>query len=302
MTPAYDKGSNTIYVAVGNPSPDLDGSVRPGDNLYTSGMIAVDPDDGSIRWHYQWTPHDIWDYDGINENILFDKDGRKLLAHFDKNGYLFILDRTNGTFVRATKFARATWGSIDETTGRVTVLKRPTVEGTHILPGPAGAKEWPHAAYNPKTGLLYAPVIEAEANFKLRPDGKFRESLAYWGGEVRVGQDHWGELKAFDPKTGRQVWSWRNRHPLVASVLATGGELVFTGLPSGEAVAFDARTGEKLWEFQTGSGIHSNPVTYMVDGKQYIAIPVGWGGWIEGFAPGLFGQPRGSAVFVFALP
>lgn len=302
ITGTYDPELDLVYWGTGNPGPDFDGSVRPGDNLYTSAVVAFDPDDGALRWHYQWTPHDVWDYDGVNENILFEQDGRKLLAHFDKNGYLFILDRTNGTLVRATPFARVTWGSIHETTGEVTVLKTPTVEGTNILPGPAGAKEWPHAAYSPKTGLLYVPVIEAEASFKLRPNSKFRESLAYWGGEVQVGKDHWGELKAFDPRTGRQVWSWRNRHPLVASVLATGGDLVFTGLPSGEAVAFDARTGEKLWEFQTGSGIHSNPVTYMVAGTQYVAIPVGWGGWIEGFAPGLFGQPRGSAVFVFALP
>ncbi|MGV3772721.1 MAG: PQQ-dependent dehydrogenase, methanol/ethanol family [Verrucomicrobiales bacterium] len=302
ITGTYDPELDLLYWGTGNPGPDFDGTVRPGNNLYTSAVVALDPDDGSLKWHYQWTPHDIWDYDGINENILFEQDGRKLLAHFDKNGHFFVLDRTNGKFVRATKFARVTWGDIDERTGRISVQKVPTVEGEKILPGPAGAKEWPHAAFSQKTGLFYVPVIEAEATFQLIPNGKFRESMAYWGGQATVGKDHWGELKAIDPRTGREVWAWKNEHSLVASVLATAGNVIFTGLPSGEAVAFNATNGEKLWGFQTGSGIHSNPTTYSVGGKQYVAIPTGWGGWIDGFAPGLFGQPRGSAIFVFALP
>ncbi|HYE58241.1 MAG TPA: PQQ-binding-like beta-propeller repeat protein, partial [Rhodothermales bacterium] len=177
----------------------------------------------------------------------------------------------------------------------------PSEEGTLISPGPAGAKEWPHAAYSPRTGYLYAPTIEAAAVFESRVQ-RFTESLPYFGGEAKVTGEHWGELKAFDPATGRQVWSWRYGYPLVASVLATAGDLVFTGLPTGEAVAFDTRSGEQLWSFQTGSGIHSNPVTYSVNGKQYVAIPSGWGGWLEGFAPGLFGGPRGNALYVFALP
>ncbi len=126
--------------------------------------------------------------------------------------------------------------------------------------------------------------------------------MPYWGGSAAVTGEHWGELKAFDPATGKQVWAWKNEHPMVASVLATAGDLVFTGEPTGEFNAYDAKTGELLWQFQTGSGIHSNPVTYSVGGKQYIAVPSGWGGWIEGFAPGLFGGPRGNALFVFALP
>jgi alcohol dehydrogenase (cytochrome c) len=301
ITGTYDPELDLVYWGTGNPGPDFDGSVRPGTNLYTSSVVAFDPDDGRLRWHYQWTPSDVWDYDGVNENILFDQGDRKLLAHFDKNGYLFILDRTNGRFVRATKFARATWADIHPDTGRVTVRKRPTREGTEILPGPAGAKEWPHAAYSPKTGLLYTPVIEAAAVFKLMP-GEFREGLPYWGGTATVTGDHWGHVKAFDAATGREVWSVKTEHPMVASVLTTAGDLVITGKPTGEAVAYHARTGEQLWQFQTGSGIHSNPVTYSVNGKQYLAVPSGWGGWIEGFAPGLLGGPRGNALFVFALP
>jgi alcohol dehydrogenase (cytochrome c) len=301
ITGTYDPDLDLVYWGTGNPGPGFDGEVRRGTNLYTSSVIALDPDDGTIRWHYQWTPHDVWDYDGVNENILFEQGGRKLLAHFDRNGYLFILDRTNGKLVRTVPFARATWGRIAETTGQVTVERVPTPQGTAIAPGPAGAKEWPHASFSAKTGLLYVPVIEATAMFKSKPTN-FRESLPYWGGEVQVTKEHWGELKAFDPATGKQVWAVRNDQPMVASVLTTAGDLVITGKPTGEAVAYHARTGELLWQFQTGSGIHSNPVTYSVNGKQYVAIPSGWGGWLDGFAPGLFGGSRGNALFVFALP
>jgi hypothetical protein len=175
--------------------PDFDGSVRPGDNLYTSSVVAFDPDDGSLKWHYQWTPHDVWDYDGVNENILFEEGGRKLLGHFDKNGYFFVIDRTNGRFVRATKFARATWGDIDSSTGRVTPRITPTPAGAAICPGPAGAKEWPHASYSRATHLFYTPVVETCGTFKLLPQ-QFKEGMAYWSGEVTPDKEEWGHVKA----------------------------------------------------------------------------------------------------------
>ena len=300
ITGTYDPELDLVYWGTGNPGPDFDGSVRPGDNLYTSSVVAFDPDDGSLRWHYQWTPHDVWDYDGVNENILFEEGGRKLLGHFDKNGYFFILDRTNGAFVRATRFARVTWGSIDAATGRVTRSLTPTPEGVAICPGPAGAKEWPHASYSQSTRLFYTPVVEVCGTFKLIPQ-KFKEGMAYWGGEVKLDSQQWGHVKAYDT-SGREVWSWRSEQPIVGSLLTTAGNLVFAGEPNGRFNAFDARSGQVLWSFQTGSGIHSNPVTYSVDGKQYIAVPTGWGGWVEGYAPEMYGAPRGTALVVFALP
>ena len=301
ITGTYDPALDLVYWGTGNPGPDFDGSVRPGNNLYTSSVVAFDPDDGSLRWHYQWTPHDVWDYDGVNENILFEEGGRRLLGHFDKNGYFFVLDRTNGQFVRATRFARVTWGEIDATTGRVTPRLSPTLEGETICPGPAGAKEWPHASYSQATRLIYTPVVEACGTFKLIPQ-KFKEGMAYWGGEVTIDREQWGHVKAYDPATGREVWSWRAESPIVASLLTTAGNLVFAGEPNGRFNAFDARSGNLLWSFQTGSGIHSNPVTYSVGGKQYIAVPTGWGGWVEGYAPEMYGAPRGTALVVFALP
>ena len=304
VTGSYDPELNLLYWSTANPSPDFDGSVRPGDNLYTNSVLALDPDSGAIRWHYQWTPHDVWDYDGVSENVLFDRSGQRLLAHFDKNGFLFILDRQSGKLVRAVQFApRVTWGSIDATTGRVTVQLTPTPAGIEICPGPAGAKEWPHAAYSQRTSLLYTPVIDSCGTFKVTP-GKFHEGMPYWGGDATVApaQVNGGQVKAFDPASGREVWSWKSRHPIVASLLATAGDLVFVGEPTGEFNALNARTGERLWQFQTGSGIHSNPVTYSVAGKQYVAVPSGWGGWIKGFAPELYGSTRGGALVVFALP
>jgi alcohol dehydrogenase (cytochrome c) len=304
VTGTYDPQLNLLYWGTGNPAPDFDGAVREGDNLFTDSVVAVDPDNGAIRWHYQYTPHDLWDYDSVMENILFDLDGRRLLGHFDKNGYFFVLDRTDGRLVRVTPFVdRITWGEIDAT-GRVTVKVAPTKEGEPVKfwPGPAGGKEWTHAAYSPRTELFYVPVQDVGAEVTLR-HREFKEGIPYWGASVVVdSKDMAGSLSAFDPRTGREVWRWRNEVPMCASVLATGGDLVFAGEPTGEFNAWNARTGELLWQFQTGSGHHSSPTTYNVGGKQYVVVPVGWGGWVEGFAPSMLGAPHGDALFAFALP
>jgi alcohol dehydrogenase (cytochrome c) len=303
ITGTFDPETNLLYVGTGNPAPDFDGGVREGDNLYTDSIIAVDVDAGQIRWHYQCTPHDVWDYDSIGECILFESEGRKLLGHFDKNGYFFVLDRTNGALVQITPFVdRITWGAITRD-GQVTPKMYPDEEGVpvHFYPGPAGAKEWTHAAYSPKTELFYVPVQDVGAT-ATRRRREFKESIPYWGAGVQVDlEDMTGSISAFDA-TGEEKWRWRNELPMCASVLATGGDLVFAGEPSGEFNALDARTGELLWQFQCGSGHHSSPTTYSIDGRQYIAVPVGWGAWAEGFLPGMLGAGHGSALIVFALP
>jgi alcohol dehydrogenase (cytochrome c) len=303
LTGTFDPETNLLYVGTGNPAPDFDGGVREGDNLYTDSIVAVDVDAGQIRWHYQCTPHDVWDYDSIAECILFESDGRKLLGHFDKNGYFFVLDRTDGALVRITPFVdRITWGAITRD-GTVTAKVYPDEEGVpvHFYPGPAGAKEWTHAAYSPRTELFYVPVQDVGAT-ATRRRREFKESIPYWGAGVQVDiEDMAGSVSAFDAN-GDEKWRWRNELPMCASVLATGGDLVFAGEPSGEFNALDARSGELLWQFQCGSGHHSSPTTYMVDGRQYVAVPVGWGGWAEGFLPGMLGAGHGSALIVFALP
>jgi alcohol dehydrogenase (cytochrome c) len=304
VTPTYDPELNLIYYGTGNPCPDFDGGVREGDNLHTDSGVAIDADTGEIKAHFQYTPHDVWDYDSTMEHILFDLDGQKLAAHFDKNGFMYILDRTNMKPVRVAPFVdRIDWGEVDEK-GNVTPKVFPDKEGdpVHFWPGPAGAKEWTHAAYSPKTELLYAPVQDVGAT-ATRRRREFKESIPYWGAGVAVDlEDMAGSVSAFDPRTGGEKWRWRNDIPMCASVLATGGDLVFAGEPTGEFNALDAETGELLWSFQCGSGHHSSPSSYSIDGRQYIAVPTGWGAWTEGFLPGMLGAGQGSALFVFALP
>ena len=305
VTPTYDPELELLYPGTGNPAPDFDGAVRPGDNLYTDSVVAVDVNTGEIRWHYQFTPHDLWDYDSTMENLLFEgPDGRKLLAHADKNGYFFVLDRTNGELVRVFPFVdRITWGEISPE-GKVTAKVYPDEEGVpvHFWPGPAGGKEWTHMSYSRQTGLIYVPVQEVGAT-ATRRRREFKESIPYWGAGVAVDiEDFYGYVAAIDPNTGEEKWRWRNEYPMCASTLATAGGLVFQGTPTGQFVALDAETGEKLWEFQCGSGHHSSPSTYSVDGRQYVAVPTGWGGWVEGFLPGLLGAGAGDSLFVFALP
>jgi alcohol dehydrogenase (cytochrome c) len=174
-------------------------------------------------------------------------------------------------------------------------------EPVHFWPGPGGSKEWTHAAYSPRTELFYVPVQDVGAEVTRR-HREFKESIPYWGASVIVdAEDARGFLKAFDA-SGREVWRWAGKWPLSSSVLATAGDLAFVGEPSGEFNAFHARTGELLWQFQTGSGHHSSPTTYSVGGRQYIAVPVGWGSWVEGFAPGMLAGQHGDALFAFALP
>ncbi|HEY6933688.1 MAG TPA: PQQ-dependent dehydrogenase, methanol/ethanol family [Marmoricola sp.] len=303
ITGTYDPETNLYYAGTGNPAPDFDGEVREGDNLFTDSVVAVDVDSGEIRWHYQFTPHDLWDYDSVMENILFERDGKKLLGHFDKNGYFFVLDRINGELQHVTPFVdRIDWGTITRD-GKVTPRRYPDKEGepVHFFPGPAGAKEWTHAAYNQQTEMFYVPVADLGAT-ATRRRREFKEGQPYWGAAVAVDLDDMaGSISAFDTH-GEEKWRWRNDYPMASSVCTTAGNLVFAGAPTGEFLGLDARTGEELFRFQCGSGHHGSPMTYSVDGKQYVAVPVGWGGWLEGIIPGLLSAGHGDALIAFALP
>ncbi|WP_329059218.1 PQQ-dependent dehydrogenase, methanol/ethanol family [Amycolatopsis sp. NBC_01480] len=302
VTGTFDPELNLYYAGTGNPAPDFDGEVREGDNLYTDSVVALDVDTGEIKWHYQFTPHDLWDYDSTMEMTLFERDGKKLLAHFDKNGYMFVIDRTNGELQHATPFVdRIDWGTISRD-GKFVARKYPDKEGEpcHFFPGPAGAKEWTHASYNPNHDLFYVPVADVGAT-ATRRRREFKEGMPYWGAAVEVDVDNMaGSVSAFDSH-GEEKWRYRLDMPMAASTLSTAGNVVFAGTPTGEFMALHAETGEKLWSFQCGSGHHSSPSTWSLDGKQYISVPVGWGGWLEGIIPGMSGQGHGAALITFSL-
>ena len=301
LTGTFDPDTNLLYWGTGNPAPDFErAGVREGDNLYTDSVVAVDADAGQIRWHYQCTPHDVWDYDSIAECILFEKDGRKLLGHFDKNGYFFVLDRTNGERVSDHAVRgpdRLGWITRE---GQVTARCTPTRRATDL---PGSGRRQGMDPTRPTARRRSSSTSRSRTPARRPPaaTGSSRRASPLGAGVQVDIEDMAGSISAFDAN-GDEKWRWRNDLPMCASVLATGGDLVFTGTPSGEFVAVDARSGEQLWKFQCGSGHHSSPSTYSVDGRQYIVVPVGWGGWAEGFLPGMLGAGRGSALMAFALP
>ena len=319
VTGTYDPKLNTLYWGVGNPSPDFNGDLRKGDNLFTCSILALDPDKGTYKWHFQNSPHDVWDYDGVNEPLLVDieRDGKKIkaLVQAHRDGYFYCLNRETGQFIYGKPFCEVTWtdrkkgvDGLDPKTGRpfVSPGAMPTAKGVRVCPGAAGGKEWNPMAYHPGTGFAYVPVINNCAKFT---SGKafFIKGQPYWGSALTlIDNQASGSFKAIDVKTGKIKWEVATRSPMVAGVLATGGGLAFTGDAEGFFSAYDADTGKVLWNYQCGSGHHASPITYSLDGRQYIAVAVGWGGWTAGFAgdgaPWLRNARRGNTLFVFALP
>ena len=319
VTGTYDPDLNTLYWGIGNPSPDFNGEVREGDNLYTCSIVALNPDDGTYKWHFQNSPHDLWDYDGVNTPALIDiKKGDKTikaLVQAHRNGYFYCINRENGEFIYGKPFCEVNWtdrkkgaDGLDPKSGRpfVNPAALPTKEGVRVCPGAAGGKEWNPMAYHPGTGYAYVPVINNCAKFT-SDKAFFIKGQPYWGSSLTlIDGEASGAFKAIDVATGEIKWEVQTRSPMVAGVLATGGGLVFTGDAEGFFTAYDAKTGEDLWHFQCGSGHHASPITYTLDGKQYIAVCVGWGGWTAGFAgdgaPWLRDARRGNTLFVFTLP
>jgi len=302
-----------VYWGTGNPGP-WNPTVRAGDNLYTSSVLAIRPKTGQVAWHYQFTPNDPIDFDGNNEMILADvKQGgqtRKVLMHADRNGFLYVIDRTNGGLLAANAFVdKMTWASgVDLKTGRpiLTQTTKDYLAGNEVelWPAVSGGKNWQPAAYNPETGLLYANTLEggwlvAPAPIEHKPRAIF------FGVKVskRLWSDDRGILKAIDPMTGKAKWRVPRAVPSYSGVLTTAGKLVFSGAMTGEFTAYDADTGAKLWEFQTQSGIIGQPVTWERDGKQYVTVASGIGGvyHIHGGDARLRNVPTGGAVWTFAL-
>jgi len=290
MTPAVDLESNTAFFVVGNPSPDLYGAERPGDNLYTDSIVAVDLNTGKYKWHYQYVAHDVWDVDAVSPVILTEakgKDGKmvKVAIHGGKTGFVYVHDRATGELIRLSE----PMVPID---GMWTL---PTKEGAKMMLGANGGVEWSPMAINPETRMVYAANL-------LQPMTYHVEASKYPGGKLWLGgafktipsEKQSGRLSAVNLDTGKVAWKFDTDEPLIGGVLATAGGLVFNGEANGLFRAFDAKNGKKLWEYQTGAGVNAPAVSYTVGGKQYIAVAAGGNNQID--------AKRGNSVVVFALP
>jgi alcohol dehydrogenase (cytochrome c) len=293
MPGTYDPELNTIYWGTSNASPDYDGLVRPGDDLYTSSLLAIDPDTGKLKWYFQFTPHDLYDFDALQTPVLVDREyhgkPRKLVIEANRNGFLYILDRTTGEFLSATPFVKKiTWTKgVDEHGRPVAPISEPTADGTLICPGVVGATNWFSPAYNEGTRLFYVMALES-CSVYLRKPAPFAEGSTYYSGGTKRNPDGLSRkvLLAFDPETHTIAW----QYPQVGEghswggVMSTASGLVFFADDADFFEAADAKTGRSLWHFNTGETLHASPMSYAVNGKQYVAIA------------------SGSNLFSFALP
>ena len=316
----YDAKTGLAYFGTGNPGP-WNSHVRKGDNLYSASTIAIDVKTGKIVWHYQNTPNDGWDYDGVNEFITFDMDGKRMGAKADRNGFFYVNDAVTGKLVNAFPFVKkTTWaGSIDLKTGRPNLIEEnrpgdPTAPGmdgkkgktAFAAPGFLGGKNQMPMAYSPKTGLFYVPTNEWGMDIWNEPIA-YKKGAAYLGAGFTIKplfDDHIGSLRAIDPKTGKVAWEVKNTAPLWGGVMTTG-DLVFWGTPEGYLKAADAKTGKVVWQFQTGSGIVAPPITWKEGGVQYVSVVSGWGGavplWGGEVAKKVNLLEQGGSVWTFKL-
>jgi alcohol dehydrogenase (cytochrome c) len=302
VTATYDKDSDTIYQGIGNAGPDYDPEYRPGDNKWAASALALDPNNGKIKWGFQYTPNDPYDYDEISEHQLIDAtvngEKRKLVVHGARNGFYYALDRTNGSFVAGKQYVdELTWTKgLDPKTGKPldydpnkdvqtyvagTAPSRAKPVATRC-PAVSGGKNWEPAAYNPDLNLIYIPssegcnIIEGtEQKDFVDQGGPVKPRDRFAGGGNKVTKQTTGSIKALDPVTGETKATAKTDLPNWAGVLATAGNLVFTGLWEGAVVAYDGRTMQEVWRFDTGCGVMAPPMSYSVNGKQYIAVAVG---------------------------
>ncbi|MDN4984004.1 methanol/ethanol family PQQ-dependent dehydrogenase [Bradyrhizobium sp. WYCCWR 13022] len=314
ITGSYDAELNTVYWGIGNPGP-FNAAVRPGDNLYTCSVLAMDPKTGKIKWHYQFSPNNPFDYDAVAEMVLADVnvEGKptKVLMDANRNGFFYVLDRTNGKLLAANPYVKVNWATgVDMKTGRPieTDVVKDAREGKKVTVYPSilGGKNWEPMSFNPQTGLAYANTLAFGGKYKSEP-ATFKQGEWYLGMDLT---DPWewgtgprGHLKAIDPMTGKAKWEAASDIPRFSGVLSTAGGVVFTGALTGEFEAFDAENGKKLWQFQTGSGIEGQPVTWQQDGVQYIAVTSGYGGVYSLFSGDerLAKVPPGGSLWVFAV-
>jgi alcohol dehydrogenase (cytochrome c) len=291
VTGSYDPDLNLVFWPTGNPSPSNFGGERKGDNLYSNCMLALDADTGKLKWHFQFTPHDLHDYDATQVPVLLDANWkgqpRKLLVQANRNGFVYVLDRTTGEFLSARPFGHVTWAKEIGPDGRPVVdpTSEPNADGVHVCPGALGATNWFSPSYSPQTRWLYVATSEECDTFIAAPQ-KYHEGHDFIG-SVYVparGEKASGAMRAIDPFTGEKIWEFKYVSPPWGGALSTAGGIVFAGDSEGNFIAMDARTGKDLWHLQLGAAIYSSPVTYVLDGRQYVVIPAGAG------------------LFAFALP
>ena len=291
MTGTYDPQLNTVYWGTGNPAPDLYGDIRPGDNLYTDSVVALDADTGKLKWHFQFTPHDVYDYDATETPMLVDLPWqgkmRKLLLHADRNGFYYVLDRQTGEFLMAKAFLKQTWAKGIDEKGRPIRIPGldPTAKGTLVCPQCAGGTNWMAPSYSPLTHLYYFNVREGCDVFYSKPPA-YKEGTSYWSTSVRAAasERQGGRVTAMDPLTGETKWKFPLYSSPWAGTLATSGNLVFAGDEDGYLMALQADTGKLLWRVNTGNRVVTSPITFELDGKQYVTLP------------------SGGVVLTFALP
>jgi alcohol dehydrogenase (cytochrome c) len=292
LTGSYDPELNLLYWGVGNPSPDWNGDARPGDNLYTCSLLALDAATGARRWHFQFTPHDTHDWDANQIPILLDTAfggrPRKLVAVANRNGFYYLLDRQSGEFLLGVPYAKQNWATGLDPAGRPLLVEgmEPSERGAaFVWPSAQGATNWFSPAYSPATGLVYVPIREM-GSYYYKGEATYVPGRAFLGGgqSLGPGDEAYGAVRALDALSGQMRWEFRLLSPLWSGVMATAGGLVFGGTNEGNVYALDARTGAPVWEFQTGGRCNANPISFELDGRQHVALAAG------------------QALFVFALP
>ena len=277
LTPTYDPELNLIYVPTGNPQPVIAGKARPGANLFTASIVALNPDTGKMQWYFQSSPHDTHDWDATQTPVLFDGEingqKRKLVAQASRNGYFFVLDRATGKNISSTEYVKINWSKGVDAKGSPipNPAKEPQLDGALVSPNQGGGTNWPPPTYNPDTGLFYVSASRAFSVYYIydpsdKPEG--------WGGNDRGG---WGEtmIQAIDYKTGKVKWTHKWEDGGRSGLLSTAGKLLFAGDGSGNLVALDAANGNPLWHANLGNSVTNGPITYELDGTQYLVVAAG---------------------------
>lgn len=291
MTGSYDPESNLTYWGTGNPGPDWNGDVRKGDNLFSAAVIALDADTGLRKWHFQFTPHDVHDWDATQIMTLVDRpfrgNPRKLLITANRNGFYYVLDRVTGEFLHAKAFVKQDWAREIDDKGRPVRAtgKLPTPEGTRVYPQVAGGTNWNSPSYSPATGLFYVPIREGSSLY-YQGEARYTPGARFQGGyfnNERVMEDWYGAIRALDPVTGEMKWEHRVMAPSWAGVMSTAGGVLFAGTEDGYFKALDAKAGRELWHVNLGGRVIASPMSFAVNGEQRVAIAAG------------------SALFVFGL-